>query len=105
MFERCLNPDCGLPFDYREGRLIRFCPTEAQSPAEGHGVEHFWLCGKCSERYVFAHERGVAMRIRLRGTESQEIAARSFPLPRTIQLDLTSPGDLGFARTHNPYRQ
>jgi hypothetical protein len=23
MFEKRSNPDCGLPFDYREGRLIR----------------------------------------------------------------------------------
>jgi hypothetical protein len=32
MFEKCLNPDCDLTFDYREGRLIRFCSTKAKSP-------------------------------------------------------------------------
>jgi hypothetical protein len=77
MFEKCLNPDCGLPFDYREGRLIRFCSTDAKPPAGHPGVEHFWLCGKCSERYVFAYERGAGMKIRLRGTETHETAARS----------------------------
>jgi hypothetical protein len=77
MFEKCLNPDCGLPFDYREGRLIRICSTDANSAAEHHCVEHFWLCGKCSERFVFAHERGAGMKIRLRVPESQETAARS----------------------------
>ena len=77
MFEKCLNPDCDLPFDYREGRLIRFCSTEAKSPAERHCVEHFWLCGKCAERYVFAYERGAGMKIRLRITEPRDMAARS----------------------------
>jgi hypothetical protein len=77
MFEKCSNPDCGLPFDYREGRLIRFCSTDVKSPPEHHRVEHFWLCGKCSERYAFAHECGAGMKIRLRVTELQETAARS----------------------------
>jgi hypothetical protein len=77
MFEKCSNPDCGLPFDYREGRLIRFYSTEAESPAEHQGVEHFWLCGKCSERYVFAYERGAGMKIRPRVAKSRETAARS----------------------------
>jgi hypothetical protein len=75
MFEKCSNPDCGLPFDYREGRLIRIFATEAKSAKGHHHVEHFWLCGKCSERYVFAYERGVGMKIRLRAAESEETAA------------------------------
>jgi hypothetical protein len=77
VFEECLNPDCGLPFDYREGRLIRLSSTDAKSPAEQPGVEHFWLCGKCSERYVFAHERGAGMRIKLRAAKCRETPARS----------------------------
>ena len=24
MFARCSNPECGAPFNYREGRLIRY---------------------------------------------------------------------------------
>jgi hypothetical protein len=77
MFERCLNPDCGLPFDFREGRLIRFSPTDGKSPGEHPCVEHYWLCGKCSARCVFAYERGAGMKIRLRVAESQETAART----------------------------
>jgi hypothetical protein len=76
MFERCFNPDCGLPFDYREGRLIRVSSADAKSPAERPRIEHFWLCGKCSERYVFPHEREARMKIRLRVEEPQETATR-----------------------------
>ena len=77
MFEKCSNPNCGLPFDYREGRLIRFCSPDAKFPAEHQCVEHFWLCGKCSKLYVFEYERGAGVKIRLRVTESQETAPRS----------------------------
>jgi len=77
VFEKCSNPDCGLPFDYREGRLIRFSSADAESLTEQPTVEHFWLCGECSERYVFVHERGVGMKIRLRTAKSRETAAHS----------------------------
>ena len=77
MFERCFNPDCGLPFGYREGRLIRVSSGDAKSPAERPSIEHFWLCGKCSERYVFPHEREAGMKIRLRVEEPQETAVRN----------------------------
>jgi hypothetical protein len=66
MIEKCSNPDCDSPFDYREGRLIRFCPTDTKSPRQGRPVKHFWLCGKCSKRYVFAYELGAGMKIGLR---------------------------------------
>jgi hypothetical protein len=77
MFERCLNPDCGLPFDYREGRLVRVSSKDPKSSAEPPRIEHLWLCGKCSERYVFPHERGAGMKIRVRVGESQETAVRN----------------------------
>jgi hypothetical protein len=76
MFERCLNPDCGLPFDHREGRLVRVSSPGTKSPAGPTRIEHFWLCGKCSERYVFPHEREAGMKIRLRVEESQETEVR-----------------------------
>ena len=77
MFERCFNPDCRLPFNYREGRLIRFCPIDSGSRAEHPGVEHFWLCGKCSKRYVFVHQGGAGVKIKFRVEESQETAVRT----------------------------
>jgi hypothetical protein len=80
MFMRCLNPDCGAPFDYREGRLIRFCkpPLDDQLVIDRHRVEHYWLCGRCSSFYDFEYEPGMGMKIRLRMRETQETAAVSF---------------------------
>jgi hypothetical protein len=77
MFERCLNPERGLPFDHREGRLIRVSSAGPKSPSERPSIEHFWLCGKCSERYVFPHEREAGIRIKLRVEEPQETAVRA----------------------------
>ena len=77
MFESCLNPDCGLPFDYQEGRLIRVSSADPKSPSERLSIEHFWLCGKCSGRYVFPHERETGNKIRLRVEEPQETAVQA----------------------------
>jgi hypothetical protein len=83
MVEKCSNPDCGVPFDYREGRLIRFCkpPLDGQSPAGQHRVEHFWLCRSCSELYVFEYQNGAGMRIKLRVRDLREEAAPIFASP------------------------
>jgi hypothetical protein len=80
MFAQCSNPDCRVPFDYREGRLIGFCkpPVDGESPADHHCVEHFWLCKSCSELYVFEYECGAGMEIKLRVRELREGAAPSF---------------------------
>ena len=74
MFARCSNPDCGVPFNCREGRLIRYCkpPLDDRFPADHHCVEHFWLCGNCAEIYVFEYERGTGMKIELRAKELRE---------------------------------
>jgi hypothetical protein len=78
MFMRCLNPDCGAPFDYREGRLIRFSkpPLDDQLAIDQHRVEHYWLCGKCSNLYHFEYQPGAGMKIKLRVRETQETASR-----------------------------
>jgi hypothetical protein len=77
MFANCSNPDCRAPFDYREGRLIpvRKPALNGQTPAGHHGIEHFWLCGKCSGVYVFEHHPGVRMKIKSRVTELRENTA------------------------------
>ena len=80
MFARCSNPNCGVPFDYREGRLIRCCkpPLDGQFPADHHCVEHFWLCRSCSELYVFEYERGAGVKIKLRARELRQRPGLSF---------------------------
>jgi hypothetical protein len=80
MFTRCANPDCEKKFDYREGRLIRFCkpPIDDRLEIDRHRVEHFWLCGTCSNYYVFEYQCGVGMKIKPRVRELRETAVLSF---------------------------
>lgn len=74
MFMKCCNPECEEPFDYREGRLIRFSRTLSNgNPAENQRlIQHFWLCGKCSGLYVFECESGMAVKIKPRDQELSE---------------------------------
>jgi hypothetical protein len=74
MIAKCCNPECEAPFDYREGRLIRFSSKRTDGkPAENYPlIRHFWLCGKCAELYVFENESGMNMQLRPRHQESSE---------------------------------
>ena len=58
MITRCANQECSRLFDYREGRYFRFQGNVApgEVPANVHSVEHFWLCGSCSEAYTLEHQ-------------------------------------------------
>jgi hypothetical protein len=74
MLIKCCNPKCEAPFDYREGRLIRFSGNRATGkPAENHPlIRHFWLCGNCAGLYVFEYESETTVRIKLRQQELSE---------------------------------
>ena len=68
MFLKCFNPECGAPFDYREGRLVRVSRTESQADAcvPRKQIEHFWLCGECAGQFVLVHDQGMCVTMRSR---------------------------------------
>jgi hypothetical protein len=74
MIAKCCNPECEAPFDYREGRLIRFSRKLTDGkPTKNHTlIQHFWLCGKCAEAYVFECESGMNIKIKPRHQKSTE---------------------------------
>jgi hypothetical protein len=64
MVSKCANPECSVPFHYfREGKLFRI---EAEGIAAAgptlvrgkrpHRVEHYWLCGACSQKLTLAYD-------------------------------------------------
>jgi hypothetical protein len=65
MVTKCANPKCEASFDHRQGRLFRFPKSHFHDglPANTHSVQHFWLCGACSQRYALQYDagHGVAM--------------------------------------------
>jgi hypothetical protein len=52
MLDRCANPQCAKPLRYlREGRIFVFdsLSTSDAGSKRAHRLEHFWLCGSCSQ--------------------------------------------------------
>ena len=54
LLSACANPDCGNPFDYRQGRLFRIQQGQPEDGAarKVFAVRHFWLCSQCAETYT-----------------------------------------------------
>lgn len=69
MFSKCANLECSTSFDYEEGKFFRFhrSRTDGEPPPNTHSVQHFWLCGPCSQSYTleYQNDRGVLIRPRL----------------------------------------
>ena len=68
MFSACANPDCQVPFDYRQGRLFRFHKDHlaGEKPPNTHSVQHFWLCSVCCGIYTLEYRDGYGVLIKVR---------------------------------------
>lgn len=66
MVNQCANPECGKPLHYlREGRVYVFDVTRyVSAPAEkARRMEHFWLCGACSDIYLLEQTAKEGVRV------------------------------------------
>lgn len=54
MVSHCANPKCAKPLHYlREGRIFVFdVPGQDKNGKRSRRMEHFWLCGTCSQTMV-----------------------------------------------------
>lgn len=71
MLAKCANPSCSTPLVYlREGKIFMVESPQSQfellsavsaKPKASKRVEHFWLCGPCSNdmTLTFDRQRGV----------------------------------------------
>lgn len=69
MLAKCANPNCGTPLVYlREGKIFMVESQRPQlelldrnKPKAANRVEHFWLCGPCSNKMTLTYDqqRGV----------------------------------------------
>jgi hypothetical protein len=59
MVSHCANPKCAKPLHYlREGRIFVFDVTASGADSKGkhpRRMEHYWLCGICSETLAMEH--------------------------------------------------
>jgi hypothetical protein len=77
MLSKCANPSCSTPLIYlREGKLFVVQPVSRpklshpkptqQGPIlakPSNRVEHFWLCGPCSERFTLVYDFEIGVRV------------------------------------------
>jgi hypothetical protein len=66
MVNHCANPQCCKPLHYlREGRVYVFDVTRTLPNGErtARRMEHFWLCGACSETYLLEQVEDRTVRI------------------------------------------
>lgn len=50
MVKHCANPNCCKPLHYlREGRIFVFDTKDNDGNGSIRQLEHFWLCGACSQ--------------------------------------------------------
>ena len=63
MVSNCANPQCAKPLHYlREGRVFVF-ELQDRSDKRGHHLEHYWLCGDCSQRFLVEFEARNGIRL------------------------------------------
>jgi len=87
MVNQCANPQCSKPLHYlRDGRVYVFdvTPRPVTGQTVARRMEHFWLCGACSEQFYLeqSEDRSVHVVARLR----RPLAATVLPFkaPTTI---------------------
>lgn len=75
---KCCNPECEVPFNYREGRLIRLSRSSNHGKSVGNQscVRHFWLCRECAPLYTFEYDS--AMNVKLKRREEEPSKDRVF---------------------------
>jgi hypothetical protein len=65
MLAKCANPTCSTPLVYlREGKIFmvespqsKFDVLNPTKPKSSNRVEHFWLCGPCSNEMTITYDR------------------------------------------------
>jgi hypothetical protein len=80
MVNQCANPSCGKPLHYlREGRIFVFDLPDPHPPTPAAGgrarrLQHFWLCGSCSETMVMEQTNEMQIRVAVKTQTVAETA-------------------------------
>ena len=77
MVNQCANPSCCKPLHYlREGRIFVFDLPDPNAPVSISGerarrLQHFWLCGPCSEAMVLEQTSESHIRVALKSLKME----------------------------------
>lgn len=88
MVNHCANPQCCKPLHYlREGRVYVFDVTRAaagNNERSARRMEHFWLCGTCSETYFLEQVEDRTVRIAPRPKRAVNANLLPYRAPRPM---------------------
>jgi hypothetical protein len=77
MVSHCANPKCAKPLHYlREGRIFVFDVTAREADSKGkhsRRMEHYWLCGICSETLAMEESPEGVRVVARRGARIEEM--------------------------------
>lgn len=85
MVNQCANPKCRKPLHYlREGRIFLFDlpDPKAAFPTPGgraNRLQHFWLCGQCSETMVMEQTSDMQIRVAFKSHNTEKEQAPVLP--------------------------
>ena len=85
MVNHCANPQCGKPLHYlRAGRVYVFDVTRyaPAGEARSHRMEHFWLCGVCSDAFLLEQTPDAGIQVSPRQPKTTTIP--SYQPPQSI---------------------
>lgn len=80
MVNNCANPRCAKPLHYlREGRIFVFDVLDNSGPGEKRTrhLEHYWLCGECSQHYLVVRKDGAGSGVDLVPRHSSRMKVES----------------------------
>lgn len=80
MVNHCANPECSKPLHYlREGEIFAFevFDKTLNNGASTRRVEHYWLCGECSQKLLLqrTQEEGLQLVARKRARQVSRLSA------------------------------
>jgi hypothetical protein len=89
---KCANPICTSAYEYGHGRLLRIPQTlsSEKQPAHWHGVKHYWLCARCSEKFTIEFQKGTGVLL----TEKLEEGAENQPTYTLLQSEMPLKQDI-----------
>ena len=70
----CANPECRLSLAYGTGIFFRFRQSYdvGNKPPNTHAVQHFWLCGACSQKFTLEFREGTGVLLKNRPDVSSQ---------------------------------
>ncbi|HWF13255.1 MAG TPA: hypothetical protein VG272_05935 [Candidatus Acidoferrales bacterium] len=74
---KCANPICNSEYENGRGRLLRIQQTLSpeKPPSHWHGMKHYWLCARCSDKFTIEIQKGTGVLLAEKLEEGAETQA------------------------------